>query len=165
MHPVRVGVSAIIVRDDSILLVEFDDETGRHFNLPGGGVEPGETLHEALHREVREECDAEVEIGRLAIVWEYVPARLNHVYGSRQKLNMAFLCTLRPGSQPRLPERPDPNEVAVRWVLLSELLQVALIPEVGERILEILASPSREDPLWEMRVTRNEIHRVPPQTG
>ncbi|MCA9912487.1 MAG: NUDIX domain-containing protein, partial [Anaerolineae bacterium] len=71
---IRLNVAAVIVRHDALLLVEFDDETGLHYNLPGGGVEEGETLHQALRREVREETHAELaEIGRLLLAWEYVP--------------------------------------------------------------------------------------------
>lgn len=48
---IRVGVNAAIVRDQAILLVEFDDaQSGLHYNLPGGGVHAGETLHAALRR-------------------------------------------------------------------------------------------------------------------
>ena len=32
---IRLNVAAVIVREDKILLVEFDDETGLHYNLPG----------------------------------------------------------------------------------------------------------------------------------
>jgi ADP-ribose pyrophosphatase YjhB (NUDIX family) len=43
--------------DGDIVLVR----DGRHYwNLPGGGVEPGETLEETLRREVAEEACAEV---------------------------------------------------------------------------------------------------------
>lgn len=36
---IRVSVRAVIVRDGAILLSEYDDENGLHYNLPGGGVE------------------------------------------------------------------------------------------------------------------------------
>ena len=81
LRPTRIGVSAVIVRDDAILLVAFDDQLGYHFNLPGGGVELGESLHEALHREVREETNAAVEIGRLLLVGEYMPMQHNNKHG------------------------------------------------------------------------------------
>jgi len=51
---IRVGARALVVENESVLLVEFNDETGLHYNLPGGGVEPGESVIEALEREVRE---------------------------------------------------------------------------------------------------------------
>ncbi|MGQ0740858.1 MAG: NUDIX hydrolase [Alphaproteobacteria bacterium] len=40
------------------------------WSIPGGKVEPGESLHEALKREVREETGIEIEIGALAGVAE-----------------------------------------------------------------------------------------------
>lgn len=49
----RHTVRAIIIRDKSVLLV-----TGHGANFywtPGGGVEPGETVVDALHREIKEE--------------------------------------------------------------------------------------------------------------
>jgi ADP-ribose pyrophosphatase YjhB (NUDIX family) len=48
---IRLNVAAVIARDDKILLVEFNDETGPHYNLPGGGVEFGESVYEALRTE------------------------------------------------------------------------------------------------------------------
>lgn len=53
-YGLRHGVYAILVRDGSVLLThqaEPDDE----FQLPGGGLDPGESPLHALHREVREE--------------------------------------------------------------------------------------------------------------
>ncbi len=49
----RVSVKAIILNDDKILLVkEWDDEW---WSFPGGGIEYGESIQDALYREVEEE--------------------------------------------------------------------------------------------------------------
>lgn len=52
----HLAVSAAIVRDGKVLIVRrARPPASGVFTLPGGGVEAGETLHEAVIREVREE--------------------------------------------------------------------------------------------------------------
>jgi 8-oxo-dGTP diphosphatase len=51
-----LAVSAAIIRDGKVLIVRRARPPARGvFTLPGGGVEAGETLHEAVIREVLEE--------------------------------------------------------------------------------------------------------------
>ncbi|HEY4387775.1 MAG TPA: NUDIX domain-containing protein, partial [Ktedonobacteraceae bacterium] len=49
----RVGVYAVIFAGTKVLLALRRDIAW--WNLPGGGMEPGETVEEAMCREVREE--------------------------------------------------------------------------------------------------------------
>lgn len=61
-HRPYLAVSAAIVRDGKILVVRRARKPAlRLYTLPGGAVEAGETLHEALVREVREETSLTVE--------------------------------------------------------------------------------------------------------
>lgn len=124
---IRVSASAVIVRGGHILLVKFDDDTGPHYNLPGGGADPGETAEEACIREVYEETDAHIRIGRLMLVREYEPVRCRNALGKRHKLNLVFEGVLLPGSEPRLPRKPDPYQVGVEWVPLDWLPRVDLV--------------------------------------
>lgn len=125
---IRLGVAAIIVRDGKLLLVAFDDETGPHYNLPGGGVETGETLEQALRREVREETCAEITSVRLAEVYEYVPALADYIYGDRHKVSLWYECSLLAGHEPRCPDEPDVHQVGIAWVPLDQLSEIVLIP-------------------------------------
>jgi 8-oxo-dGTP diphosphatase len=57
-----LAVSAAIIRDGKVLIVRRARPPARGlYTLPGGGVEVGETLFEAVKREVREETALEVE--------------------------------------------------------------------------------------------------------
>ena len=58
---IRPSVYAVIIRDDKALLVHQWDG----FDFPGGGIDPGEDMREALVREVREETGLEVRAGEL----------------------------------------------------------------------------------------------------
>ena len=149
MQAIRVCAYALIVRDDAVLLVEFQTEAGIYFTLPGGGVEAGELLHRAVEREVFEETCARVDVGRLVLAWEYVPARHGGIYGPQQELGLIFLCQLGEGDEPRLPASPDPHQVAVRWVPLATLPDIRLLPRIAHQLLATLKSPERPDILCE----------------
>jgi len=142
----RVGANAVIVRDGAILLVEFEDERGPHFNLPGGGIETGEAIVAGLQREVREETCADIAVGPLLLVTEYFPPHHNRHYGAVHKLGLLFRCSLNGGSEPRLPDRPDEHQVAVRWIGLADLPAQPLLPNLAPRIIDLIASPPTVDP-------------------
>lgn len=62
-HPL-VSVGAVIVDRDHVLLIKRAHEPLKGaWSVPGGVVELGETLTDALAREVREETGLEVEVG------------------------------------------------------------------------------------------------------
>lgn len=69
----KPAVSAVIVRDGEILLVKRGCEPNMGlWSLPGGSIELGETLQEALAREVLEETSLEVEPGDIAGVYDVI---------------------------------------------------------------------------------------------
>ena len=63
----RVAVSALIFHKGCVLLSHRSDIDW--WNLPGGGVEVGETVDEAVCREVKEETGLEVEVESLVGVY------------------------------------------------------------------------------------------------
>ncbi|MEU2133627.1 NUDIX hydrolase [Streptomyces sp. NPDC018352] len=72
-------MTGIVIEDNDILLLDQDTDGPRSWSLPGGKVEEGETLAEALVREMREETGVEVEAGRLLYVCDNVKAHVVHV--------------------------------------------------------------------------------------
>ena len=134
-YPIRVGARAIIIEQESILLVECEDATGLHYNLPGGGVEAGESIVAALKREVIEEASAEIEVGPLLFVIEYEPKRNAGWAGTTPVLSLIFDCQLSKNAQPHLPEKPDEYQTGVKWIKLSDLESIELLPHISDQII------------------------------
>ena len=66
-----VAVGAIVIHQDRVLLVQRGKPPGVGlWTVPGGRLEPNETLAQAVAREVREETGLVVEVGALACVVE-----------------------------------------------------------------------------------------------
>ncbi|NNF07372.1 MAG: NUDIX domain-containing protein, partial [Candidatus Eisenbacteria bacterium] len=66
MDPQKV-VAALLVEGDRVLVSKrlVDDHFPGLWEFPGGKVEAGESLAEALIRELKEELDLDIEVGRL----------------------------------------------------------------------------------------------------
>ena len=71
----QVGVGAVVWRGDEVLIIK----RGRpprmgEWSIPGGRIQWGETLEDAVHREVREETGCTIEIIGLCEVAESMDA-------------------------------------------------------------------------------------------
>jgi len=67
-------VAAIIIRDGKIFATQRGyGEWKGWWEFPGGKIEPRECPQEALVREIREELDADIEVGELleTVEWDY----------------------------------------------------------------------------------------------
>ncbi len=59
-----VGVGAVVVRDGKALIVKRAHEPRKgEWSLPGGLLELGESLQDAVRREIREETSLEIDVG------------------------------------------------------------------------------------------------------
>ncbi len=128
----RVRAAAIIVEDDSVLLVKHHGhgpEDGYVWWVPPGGrVEVGESLEECARRETLEETGLSVELGNIAYIREFIEPEYHH-------FEMFFLATSYSGSVVT-GENPDvgvldtAHAIAdVRFVRRSEMQMMNITPE------------------------------------
>jgi 8-oxo-dGTP diphosphatase len=120
---VRVPCVGAVVRDDSgrILVVRRARPPSQGlWSIPGGRVEPGETLAEAARREVREETGLDVDIQQI----------LGHVdipHGDIVYDVADFAATVS-GNVPPLAAGDDAGDA--RWVTAPELRNLPTTPEL-----------------------------------
>lgn len=112
--------AAIIVKDNKVFATqrgygEFKDG----WEFPGGKLEPGESAREALIREIREELDVDIRVGRLLETVEYD-------YPEFHLTMHCFICELL-SEEIVLKEHED-----ARWLKEEELDTVDWLPaDVG----------------------------------
>lgn len=105
-----VGVGAVIVKDGRVLLVQRGTEPARGcWSIPGGLIEVGESLIEAVVREVREETGLEIDPVELVELLDRI-----HRDGDRVRYHYViadYLCRVVGGT---LKAASDAD--AVRWI-------------------------------------------------
>lgn len=127
----RVVVSAV-VRDGGgrLLLVRRRDDGS--WCCPGGHIDFGETLLEALHREVEEEAGVRIEVDRLVGVYSVFGAKAP--LPGKHYLAISFACR-HAGGEPR----PGADELEARWFRDDEVATLALRSNHLERIRDAAA--------------------------
>ena len=125
-YRLRPGAYAVLIRDGRALLT-FQREPDPEFQLPGGGVDPGESPLAALHREVHEETGWTLGSPRWLGTYRrycYMPD-----YGFwAEKLCMVWLA--RPILRRSAPSEPGHE---ARWMPLAQV--DSLLPEAGMRAM------------------------------
>lgn len=112
-----IVTAGVILEKEKVLVAQRMEGApqGLLWEFPGGKVNEGEDPREAMKRELREELDIEVEVGRIFDA-------VFHAYPEYSVLLLAYPCRIKKG-------RPKPIGCRdLRWVSLEELNRLPIAP-------------------------------------
>lgn len=127
-------VTAIVLKEASVLLMYRRNHGKEYYTFPGGGLDAGETVEQALVREMLEETSVKV-----------IPKRLLYqVEWDNRTVQYFFLADYVSGTpmlgdyNERALMREDPEQYyRPEWVKLAELPRLLLYPlEVADKLIE-----------------------------
>ena len=126
----RVRVAAVIVKDEQILLVRHEKSGRTYWLLPGGGVDFGETLPQAITREVREETNLDIKPEKLLFVSDAIqPDRKRHI------VNVYFEATITGGE---LQVAVDERLKEAKFIPTEKLSDLVIIPNIKQELQRYL---------------------------
>lgn len=129
-RPMRPSAKAVIADEDRILLNHLrHPDAGDFYELPGGGIRLGESIRDALQREVKEETGYSVMMHELLWVREFIAANHDDSYlhpPGHHGVLLMYRCTLA-GSAVE-PHESDDWQVGVEWLEAGQLSDVVVSP-------------------------------------
>jgi len=127
-----VGVSAVIIEDGKILLVKRGNEPNKgKWSIPGGLVNTGESLEDALKREIMEEVGFEIDVEDVACVSEEVFRENGDV--KYHYIIIDFFANIVGGEL-----RVGSDAVDAKWVKLNEIDSLDVVDFVKKLVNRIL---------------------------
>ncbi|GHO93393.1 hypothetical protein KSF_034410 [Reticulibacter mediterranei] len=127
----NIRTRTIVLYQGKILLhPPGKDGSDEAWKLPGGGLEPHESLAECARREVLEETGIPVRVGRIAFLLEWIVPRYTGALedGDGHGFGLEVYHYAYP-EEPLPPTKAEfPGEQPARWILLEEVAALSVWP-------------------------------------
>src|SRR5579859_681309 len=137
-----IGVGGVVINDRQELLVVCEKHrrtTQPYYKLPGGALQPGEHLVEAVTREVLEETGVETKFESLVC--------FRHWHGYRYgKSDIYFVCRLSPLSEDVTMQAEEIEECF--WMPVADYFDSDLVSVFNKRIVKAALSSNGVMPEW-----------------
>lgn len=142
MYQFNVRVYGLLFNENNHVLISDEEEYGFQFSkFPGGGLEYGEGLLDALKREFVEECQTEIEVIEHFYTTDFF---IKSVFNESQVISVYYL--VKPVSAIDLDFREMPFDFlekgdvlqAFRWKCIHELNREDLTFPTDQKVLELL---------------------------
>ena len=130
--PINIRPAILIIEKEQVLTMQYNYGGQEVYNLPGGNLELGEHLSDALAREMQEELGIEVSVGAMVLVGEvYFEERKKHT------LHLLFEGKITAGNPTLNPK--ETSAIAIKWLAINDLEKVNLYPNLTKQIQDYLA--------------------------
>ena len=142
--PTLFSSGAAVIRDEHGRILVEKPNYRDHWLLPGGGVDAGEDAREATARELREELNLDLPVGRLLSV-SWVPS--SAAYGAPMGVHFVFDAGVVPEAELRDRVRLQEEELEA-WDLIDPRDAAVLSPWGAERVhhaLDVLEGRAEVD--------------------
>lgn len=135
MNNIRNASRGVFFVENKLLLIRYHDNEGEFYVCVGGGQNVGESMHENLRRECREEIECEVEIGEMLFTRE---TKFISEYNGEEihQIEHYFSCKLACGEHVREGIAPDFTADGFVWVTLEELKKMRVFPSKLPELIE-----------------------------
>lgn len=128
----KVRPSAMIIRDECLLTMRYNYGNIDVYALPGGNPDPGESLTEALKRELKEELGVQSSVGKMVfcgeVIWDEI---------KKETLHIIFETTVQDGEPALNPAETSAQELV--WLPFSQFSHTILYPNVGKYLAGYLS--------------------------
>ncbi len=126
---IRIRVAGVIFSNNKILLIAHKKCNDVYWLLPGGGVDYGESLTEALERELMEELNIKVAVQNIALISDSIDPS-----GERHVLNICFYCDIESGEM-KLGAEDRLHDFS--FFSQTDILNLTIHPPINNKLSEL----------------------------
>jgi len=121
--------SAVIVKENNVLLIHRKKEGREYWVFPGGNIEKNETKEQAIKREVLEETS--LKVTDCVYSFDYID--------ENKETHPVFLCKVEKGKPrlggPELEKHSNSDWYHPEWIKLEVAINLNIYPDEGKRVI------------------------------
>jgi len=127
-RPIASAAACVFKRDRVLLIKRARQPSQGRWSVPGGAIELGETIRDALQRELREECSIEIEADRIINIEDLI------VPDEEGRIWFHYIVTYLLARYVDGTAHPGSDALEVRWATCEELDILDMNPVVRKNM-------------------------------